>query len=1846
MRVATTMTHAKTILCLFYLLVSVGYLYSELGGTDRLPIEALKGDPSGFVNGSVNVISGQYHEMETDISVAGPIPLTYERNYVSSYWGLGGLCDGWNINHFGTVFVPDAIFKESFLTLIGRGGGTSLFKGKHSKSSKIPEIHSVDTMSIQRGVTNSSGLFAGKTNIKNYRLIYLPKKDDLKCTLGDGSCIQFKRRKIYQSLVFDMTEDVLASGNRFVYEYIFPTRSEDSRVSKIKLLDKNNRLLSHLSVSYPDKGKECVRVDGSDKSHVIYSFSRYKKHSEKHGRYYLTSAVCSNGYKETYEYSQADGDIGEQLTRKNKPNGRYLINEYYPKNKNDGKNSSAGKIRLQKAPVGVDEFPIVTHRYEYQVSEKELTPYTSVWDALNHRTDYHYAIHRRLTAIHQWDQSTIYRKEKFLWGGCVTCDSTNLLTRSLLDSKDNVQICRSYTYDDNGNVIEENLYGNLSGHNSCLPLLNEDGKVIENGCESFGETFRYSDDGKNLLLEKSDAKTTTTFTYYPGTDLQKSCFIKGNDGLQIRKFYFYNDEAVISKEIVDDGLSEDSNNLSHVTTRLIKYIQSTQTAPIGLPHIVKEKYLRDGKECLLKKTINRYSIEGYLIAQEHYDSNNVYLYSLTWEYDSMGNVTKAVDALGMAHNKQYDINSNLIYEEWPILNHSKKYTYDYSNRLISVCEIHSDGVCLLELFRYDLLGNRIAKVDIYGNETQYVYDAFNRLIQTIHPKVFNEHEDAVAPSTYIKYDILDNPIESQDSEGFITKTLFTARGKPYKITYPDGTTEKWEYDLDGTLKSFTTVNGLIKRYFYDSFGRVVKEQTESSGHILHQVSKLYNAFHLVSETDAMGNVTLYEYDAAGRVRKVSSGERQTTYEYDSIGRIAKTKSQLDNQNHNTKINIYDLFNRVIEERMEDHDGNVLTKEVSEYDDLNQCVLTHSFTHSGRATVKSYRNSRGEKFLTIDPEGNEFRTISRFDYINEMSQRVPYIETTDPCGQVTVRICDAMGKVVQTIKKDPFGYTIQQQDIRYDLKGNPCKHTEHVISSNQLQKFLVNMLSYDSMNRIIMIDESVGPSLKRTSIHYNQYGQKEEITKQDGGKILHRYDDLGRLTEYFGSDGSFHYVYEYDANHHPISVTNQNDGTKTLKTYDRHGSVLSETLGNGLCVQYTYDHIGRPTKITYPDGSASSYTYSHVFLKTISRLKNSGEEVYSHHYKSYDLANHLISADMIKDTGSIDYTIDLLERKSGIATPVWSSHIQAYDKVGNILKKSTSDCVGKINSNYSYDPLYQLEKEEGDSFHEYIYDSVNNRLSKDHIQYNINDLNQITSDGVNNYVYDRNGNLIQLIDTIDDTMVEFKYDALDRLIIVTKARQQFRYSYDENNRRLSKCAFQLDDNDNWQEVQAIRYLYQGQNESGAYDADGNALELRVLGLGQGAEIGAAIAIEINKKCYAPIHDLHGNLACLLDADTGEIAESYRLDAFGIGKTYDKEGKEIASDNPWRFSCKRVDEETGFVYFGRRYYSPDLGRFVTADPLGLAAGPNLYAYVHNAPLNHIDLYGLFALPNFMEKEGEKSISSIKFADLTKRESTNLITSSRFDTNFHRNDAGERRERPSAFIKFGCSVTRSMGGIFLSCYGAFDPDDIGLKSQVYKIGTWNDPCKKIIYTNGMQNTLKDINSGGEMLSDMLDGYQIDCDSNLANIDIRFDIIRAGLSRIGRKSEATKTMRGDVINFLATAPSHALCLIVAHSEGGINTNNMLKSLCKEFQHHILVLAIAPGGFINKEYCKDVVHYTSSHDFVCHLDPVGKARNKDNFHILKKHKDASFFDHEFSSPTFKEPLTIHLNNFLNKGAL
>jgi len=88
-----------------------------------------------------------------------------------------------------------------------------------------------------------------------------------------------------------------------------------------------------------------------------------------------------------------------------------------------------------------------------------------------------------------------------------------------------------------------------------------------------------------------------------------------------------------------------------------------------------------------------------------------------------------------------------------------------------------------------------------------------------------------------------------------------------------------------------------------------------------------------------------------------------------------------------------------------------------------------------------------------------------------------------------------------------------------------------------------------------------------------------------------------------------------------------------------------------------------------------------------------------------------------------------------------------------------------------------------------------------------------------------------------------------------------------------------------------------------------------------------------------------------------------------------------NNPWQYAGKRIDEESGLIAFGMRYYDPTLGRWTTPDPAGFVDGPNLYAYVHNNPLLYADQYGLSSVLTPSMMPVLPSYSSFKYQNYGK-------------------------------------------------------------------------------------------------------------------------------------------------------------------------------------------------------------------------------------------------------------------------
>jgi RHS repeat-associated protein len=123
------------------------------------------------------------------------------------------------------------------------------------------------------------------------------------------------------------------------------------------------------------------------------------------------------------------------------------------------------------------------------------------------------------------------------------------------------------------------------------------------------------------------------------------------------------------------------------------------------------------------------------------------------------------------------------------------------------------------------------------------------------------------------------------------------------------------------------------------------------------------------------------------------------------------------------------------------------------------------------------------------------------------------------------------------------------------------------------------------------------------------------------------------------------------------------------------------------------------------------------------------------------------------------------------------------------------------------------------------------------------------------------------------------------------------------------------------------------------------------------IGGLLAVQDAgaSQDYVYFHDALGSVGQVLDlaAQTAGAAmvAKYEYDPYG-----NQTGVAGGYEQPFRFSGKYHDAETGLGYWGYRYYNPVLGRWLNRDPLGEPGGLNLYAYCGNGPAGRIDALGL--------------------------------------------------------------------------------------------------------------------------------------------------------------------------------------------------------------------------------------------------------------------------------------------------
>lgn len=223
-------------------------------------------------------------------------------------------------------------------------------------------------------------------------------------------------------------------------------------------------------------------------------------------------------------------------------------------------------------------------------------------------------------------------------------------------------------------------------------------------------------------------------------------------------------------------------------------------------------------------------------------------------------------------------------------------------------------------------------------------------------------------------------------------------------------------------------------------------------------------------------------------------------------------------------------------------------------------------------------------------------------------------------------------------------------------------------------------------------------------------------------------------------------------------------------------------------------------------------------------------------------------------------------------------------------------------------------------------------------------NELLSLNTTTYGYDAKGN--RTLKTEAGGSTTYSYDDENRLVRVEipgSPALVITYTYDPFGRRIEKNV----------NGTITRYLYDREDILLEYNGAGS-IAARYL---HGPGIDEPLALEKDGQTYYYQADGLGSVIALADS-AGGIAQTYRYDAFGSLVSGDP-----AIAQPYTYTAREWDTETGLYYYRARHYDPIAGRFLQRDPIGFAGGDvNLYAYVQNNPVNLIDPNGQDALQTF--------------------------------------------------------------------------------------------------------------------------------------------------------------------------------------------------------------------------------------------------------------------------------------------
>ena len=801
-------------------------------------------------------------------------------------------------------------------------------------------------------------------------------------------------------------------------------------------------------------------------------------------------------------------------------------------------------------------------------------------------------------------------------------------------------------------------------------------------------------------------------------------------------------------------------------------------------------------------------------------------------------------------------------------------------------------------YDYDDNDRCIKKIDYFGNITTHDYDPIaNKVSQTHYPSIFGLEGQTQEVITQARFDAAGNEVSRTNADGHTTTVRYNAYGSPIEILHPSGAKETYRYYKNGKLQSYTDPDGLITEYEYDILGRITRKGFLSNNRLIAQEAFTYDSYHLRIATDKEDYITLYDYDKAGRKISEEREGRVTEFSYNALGQLSDVCKERTLFIHYEK----DFLDRIKEETRSDS-SKLLYKIAFDYDKAGNRSQITRYIHNQPETEEFQYDAFDR--LIEHKDALKFVTTTHYDETSSILQTI----TTDPRQITTLKVFDVLGNLSKTTICDEKGHTLSTVESIYDPCGNRLEDRIHLYENGLFKKIQTHRYTYDEENQLSSLTRAWGTKDARTDLYtYFPSGKRKTRTLPDGRTLAYSYHPLGYLSSLQSFDGTIDHEFDYNLQGHLTLAKNSHITVE--RELDPFGNILKETV-NHLTLSRTYDDFDRILTITLPDQSYIEYTYDPLFLRKISR------NLFSLHFQDYDLDGNLLSETHAQ------HTYDPNGRKASIRSPYFTQECH-YDPSGNLLHS----VIDGQEQTYTYDGLSQLLSENG---MQYAFDSNYNRILKNGQPELHNDLDEFLS-----CTYDLNGNIRH-----NAHNCIFSYDPLSQLIAAEGENIRATFAYDPLGRRFSKTV-------STPSTQYSQYyLYTGNQELGAFTANGQTQQLRIPGRPL-----STVSVELEDRHFATINDFQGNIRRLIDPITQKVFP-YNFTAFGEGLT--NQPADIPF-NPWTFAGKRFDPEFSLIYFGKRYYDPRLGRWLTIDPVGCVDSFNLYQYVLNNPFKYNDPEG---------------------------------------------------------------------------------------------------------------------------------------------------------------------------------------------------------------------------------------------------------------------------------------------------